>query len=90
VTNIPRGHLPFTGSRRVAELRWRIARPKLALPAPVFSLLTGGHPQDGDFRRTRDELVRDYRVFLDEAGSGYAEIGLASPFLSERPTRYWM
>jgi hypothetical protein len=90
VTNVPRGRLPFTGSRRVAELRWRIAHPRIALPPPVFSLLTGGGPQDGDFRRTRAELVRDYRSFLDEAGSGYAEIGLASPFLFERPTRSWM
>jgi hypothetical protein len=89
VTNVPRGRLPLTGSTRMAELRWRTSHPKISLPPTVLSLLSGGGPH-GDFRSTRHELVHQYRQFLDEAGTGYAELGLASPFLFERPTRYWM
>ena len=79
---IPRLRLPHLRSARFAELAWRAARPRVEIHPNVLDLLAGrGEREAEDFRASRDELVREYRDWLRTHGPGYAEIGLASPFL---------
>jgi hypothetical protein len=79
---VPRIHLPLVRSTRVAELRWRAAHPRVPLHPGLVELLAGaGDTEQGQFRSSRDQLVRGYRDFLAEHGRGYAGIGFATPFL---------
>jgi hypothetical protein len=80
---IPRLRLPHLRSVRFAEFAWRAARPRVEIHPGVLGLLAGrGGREVEDFRSSRDELVRGYGAWLRTHGPGYAEIGLASPFLS--------
>jgi hypothetical protein len=82
VSATPRLRVPYLRSTRLAEIAWRAARPRVALHPNVLDLLAGnGGREVRDFRSSRDELVRGYRDWLATNGPGYAEIGLASPFL---------
>jgi hypothetical protein len=75
-------HLGYLRSARFAEFAWRASRPRVSLHAGVLGLIAGSGPEDvEEFRSSRDELVRGYREWLRTHGPGYAEIGLASPFL---------
>jgi hypothetical protein len=79
---IPRLRLPHLRSARFAEFAWRAARPRVEIHPNVLDLLAGrGEREVEDFRASRDELVSSYRDWLQTRGSGYAEIGFASPFL---------
>jgi hypothetical protein len=82
VSGTPRLRLRYLRSARFAEFAWRAARPCVSLHAGVLDLIAGSGPEDvEEFRSSRDELVRRYRDWLRTHGPGYAEIGLASPFL---------
>jgi hypothetical protein len=84
---IPRLRLPHLRSARFAEFAWRAARPRVELHPRVLGLLAGrGAPDVADFRASRDGLVRGYRDWLRPHGAGYAEIGLAAPFLPATAT----
>jgi hypothetical protein len=83
VSGIPRLRLPLARSARLAELRWRAARPRIALHPGVLSLLEGRGDDVARFRSARDELVRGYRDFVSENRAGYSPIGFASPFLDD-------
>jgi len=65
----------------MTELRWRSARPKIALHPSALALLAGSRQDGSQFRSTRDDIVRAYRQFLDVSGHGYSGIGLAMPFV---------
>jgi hypothetical protein len=83
VGGTPRMRLPLDRARRISEMRWRAARPKVPLHPAVLALLTGpGAPEHSEFRLARNELVRTYREFVATNGRGYSPIGLASPFLA--------
>jgi hypothetical protein len=80
---IPRIRLPLVRSTRLAELRWRAARPRIALHPGIVGLLAGaGDHEQRRFRSSRDQLVGAYRDFLADHGRGYAGIGFAAPFLA--------
>ena len=82
VSGTPRLRLPFARSARLAELRWRMAQPRLALSEATLALLAGrGGEKTRRFRSARYELVRDYRDFVARNSEGYSPIGLAFPFL---------
>jgi hypothetical protein len=89
VAGTERLRLPSLRSARIAEVRWRAARPRVGLHPNVIALLTGadGRQEISEFRSARRELVRGYHEFLAEAGGGYAEIGLASAFSPGAATR---
>ena len=74
-------------SRRLGEARWRWISRQVRMPAGVIALLAGPPPPEyHDFRRDRDELVRNYQEFL-AAHPGYSAIGLGSLFLQPRTDR---
>jgi hypothetical protein len=82
VIDAPRMSFPFNRSARIAELRWRGARPEIPLHPGVLGLLAGSDRSQREFRTARDEIVRSYSRFLDVSGRGYSGIGLAMPFLA--------
>lgn len=82
VSGTPRLRVRYLRSARLAEVAWRAARPRIALHPSVLDLLAGRGGRDvEDFRSSRDGLVRGYQDWLRTNGPGFAEIGLASPFL---------
>jgi hypothetical protein len=82
VSGTPRQRLGYLRSARFAEFAWRASRPRVSLHPGVLGLIAGNGPEDVEkFRSSRNELVRGYRDWLRTHGRGYAELGLASPFL---------
>jgi hypothetical protein len=81
----PRLRIPHVYSARLAEFAWRAARPRIALHPNVLDLLAGRDgPEVEQFRSSRDGIVRGYRDWIRASGPGYAELGLAAPFLPAR------
>lgn len=68
-------------SRRLAEMRWRLARLEIGLPPALVALLCAAPPEAAtDFSDGRRELIHRYLQFMSTMGRGYSPISHALIF----------